>query len=269
MITIEKIDDAGLIENHLRKNTGLNLYQIGDLDEFFRPYTEWYGTRKNGELIQVVLIYKGTELPVLLALCDRDTEDMKVLLKGIRDELPDRIYSHLSKGLYPALSGSHEGIKQGNYLKMIINREDFIFDKKKIAMDERETMRRMTGDDLEEIKKLYEESYPGNWFDERMLMTGKYFGYFISGELKGISGIHVYSPEYRIAVLGNITTHPSGRNRSICKKVTTALCEDLFETVDVIGLNVHEDNRSAIRSYESIGFSITDEYEEYMFERRS
>ena len=98
---------------------------------------------------------------------------------------------------------------------------------------------------------------------------GKYFGYFNeeSGKLAGISGIHVYSPVYKVAVLGNITTNPEFRGRSICRKTTTALCKDLFESVDIIGLNVSKENYAAIKSYENIGFKITGEYEEYMAER--
>ncbi|MCY7360679.1 MAG: hypothetical protein LH629_01215 [Ignavibacteria bacterium] len=68
-------------------------------------------------------------------------------------------------------------------------------------------------------------------------------------------------------MLGNITTDPEFRGQSVCKKVTSVLCKDLFETVDVIGLNVHSDNSAAIKSYENIGFKITYYYEEIMFEK--
>lgn len=34
----------------------------------------------------------------------------------------------------------------------------------------------LSSSDLPAIKELYAESCPGNWFDERMLSTGKYFG---------------------------------------------------------------------------------------------
>ena len=72
----------------------------------------------------------------------------------------------------------------------------------------------MNTDDIEIIIGLYEESYPDNFFDKRMLETGKYFGYFENGKLIGIAGIHVYSAKYKVATLGNITIDPSQRGKA-------------------------------------------------------
>ena len=102
-----------------------------------------------------------------------------------------------------------------------------------------------------------------------MLETGKYFGFFDNGNLAGISGIHVYSEKYRIAALGNITTKPAFWGKSICTKVTSELCRELFKTVDIIGLNVHENNIAAIKCYEKIGFREYAEFEECMFRKKS
>ena len=66
--------------------------------------------------------------------------------------------------------------------------------------------RRLGESDIIQIKDLYDRSYPENFFDRRMLGTGKYFGYFEDGKLIAIAGIHVYSEKYRVAALGNITT---------------------------------------------------------------
>ena len=100
-----------------------------------------------------------------------------------------------------------------------------------------------------------------------MLETGKYFGYINGGEIRGAAGIHVYSPLYRVAALGNITTDPEFRGQSVCRKVTSALCRDLFETVDLIGLNVDTGNAAAIKCYTNCGFEICGIYEEFMFRK--
>ena len=254
-----QIKNKEIIEKYLRKNTALNLYQIGDLDDFFYKFTDWHAMVDNkDEVKQIVLIYSGTDLPVMLSLCDRDEAEMKELLKDLKGSLPEKFYSHLSKGLAEVLRDDYKTIFHGKYLKMSLSKENFF------PQDENKNIRRLSVDDLDKIEKIYYR-YPGNWFDKRMLETGKYFGYFIDGNLAGISGIHVYSEKYRIAVLGNITTHPLYRGKSICTKVTSELCRDLFKTVDDIGLNVHNENIAAIKSYKKIGFEIVAEYEEYMF----
>ena len=68
--------------------------------------------------------------------------------------------------------------------------------------------------------------------------------------------------DYKVAVLGNIATHPEHRERSIGSKLTFALCYDLNKSVDIIGLNVKSDNESAIKCYRKIGFEMMANYEE-------
>lgn len=249
-MNVRMLNDRKIIEDHFRKNTFLNLYQIGDLDDFFWKYTNWFSLYDGDQLKQIILLYKGTNLPVMLALYDTGSDDMKYLLNEIKHELPEKFYSHLSKGLAEILD-NFDFTHHGTYRKMVLDSEDLCsFDLKD------DEVKRLSVSDLEKVKEFYQESYPDNWFDKRMLETGKYFGYYVNGELTGISGIHVYSPRYRVAVLGNIATHPDHRGKSICAKLTSALCQDLFKTVDDIGLNVHSENEQAIKSYERVGFKI-------------
>jgi len=261
-MTISRLKDKKAIELHFRKNTNLNLYQIGDLDDFFWDFTDWYALSEDGQLKQIILIYSGTELPVMIALCDNKLDEMKLLLDKIKTDLPKKYYSHLSEGLAEVLEKIYSYTSHGTYLKMSLREENLN------CMQENNNIKRLIVSDLDLVKKFYSESYSDNWFDKRMLETGKYFGFLAEGEITGISGIHVYSPSYRVAVLGNITTHPIHRGKSICTTLTSALCKDLFQTVDKIGLNVHSQNKAAIRSYEKVGFKITAKYEEYMFERK-
>ena len=57
--------DKGEIERFLRKNVYLHLYGVGDLDEFFWPYTTWFGSRTGEDLVAVALLYTGRALPTL------------------------------------------------------------------------------------------------------------------------------------------------------------------------------------------------------------
>jgi RimJ/RimL family protein N-acetyltransferase len=128
-----------------------------------------------------------------------------------------------------------------------------------------QAVERLTPAATDELLAFYAHSYPGNWFDPRMVETGQYVG--IRGEngnLLSVAGVHVYSAEQRVAALGNITTAPAARGRGLATVATAALCRSLLQTVDLIGLNVRADNIAAIACYRRLGFTVVAEYEEYM-----
>ena len=125
----------------------------------------------------------------------------------------------------------------------------------------------LTGADLPAMLEFYARSYPGNWFDERMVATGQYYGLRENGQLVSIAGVHVYSQRYRVAALGNIVTHPAWRNRGYATLVTTRLCQELLDEVDHIGLNVKVDNIAAFACYKRLGFEIVAPYGEFNLAR--
>ena len=122
--------------------------------------------------------------------------------------------------------------------------------------------------DLFAIKTLYSKSYPGNWFDPRMLETNQYFGIMEENRIVSIAGIHVYSPQYKVAALGNITTLPKCRGKGYGTRVTARLCRSLIDENLDIGLNVKDDNEVAIACYRKIGFETVASYEEFMMYRK-
>jgi len=64
------LHDKNEIEAFLRHNPWLHLYALGDLDEFFWPYTTWYAPKDSHQIKQLALLYTGTSLPVLLGLSE-------------------------------------------------------------------------------------------------------------------------------------------------------------------------------------------------------
>ena len=246
--------DKHLIESALRRNTPLHLYELGDLDDFFWDHTIWYADDPSGE---IVLIYNGANPPVLLALTD-DPARMRTLLHATRPHLPQNFYAHFSGDLADVFADDHQIDSHGLHLKMSLT-----------AINEVDTVNaseafNLTSNDLVEIKTLYEVSYPGNWFDERMLETGMFFGTRREKKLVSIAGVHVYSPRYRVAALGNITTHPDFRGQGLAMICTAKLCQELRPHVDHIGLNVLASNESAVTCYKKLGFEEVARYGEYM-----
>jgi ribosomal protein S18 acetylase RimI-like enzyme len=246
--------DKREIYKFLSRSPDLQLYTIGDLDDFFWPNTIWHAIYDNDEIQSVALLYTGMIPQTLLLFCDKNPLYSVELLKSVRHLLPDKLNVHLSPGLI-YIFGKENIIKDyGHNYRMILTREP-----EPVSYN---NIRKLEISDIPAIKNLYKVAYPSNWFDSRMVETGKYLGYFNAGMLVSIAGIHVFSSEYRIAALGNIATHPDFRGKKIAYKLTSALCLNLKKSVDIIGLNVNSENKAAIKCYENIGFEIRSSYDE-------
>jgi len=245
------------IERALRRDIWLHLYELGDLDEFFWPYTTWYGPESQTDG-PIVLLYTGVPLPNLIALDSSPGSRMPELLRAVLHLLPARFYSHLSKGLRSVFEADYRIESHGHYLKMGLRKRERL---EGINVSE---VVPLTARDLAALNRLYQDSYPEHWFDQRMLETGCYFGIRQREELVSVAGIHVFSPGYRVAVLGNVTTRTDCRGQGLGRRTCARLCMHLVDRVDHIGLNVSASNAAAIRIYEGLGFEVVGEYDESM-----
>jgi ribosomal protein S18 acetylase RimI-like enzyme len=257
------LHDKAEIEKYLRQETSLHLYELGDLDDFFWPYTSWIADRQAGQVQALILVYSGGGLPVVVALAGEEWERLRGLLAAAARQplLPRRFYSHLSPGFGRVLAVAGYRLEpHGQFLKMELTCQERLE-----SVDTRHVVQLGMGDEAE-LQALYAQAYPGNSFDPRMLETGCYYGIRREGRLASVAGVHVYSPAYRAAALGNITTHPEYRGQGLGTAVTARLCQALRDQVDWIGLNVRADNVPAVATYTRLGFIPVAEYEEYTVE---
>jgi ribosomal protein S18 acetylase RimI-like enzyme len=254
------LHDKKEIEPFLRRNVYLHIYGIGDLDDFFWPYTTWYAWKEDKEIQAIALLYSGRTFPVFVALSE--TDSMKHLVQSILHLLPCRFHAHLSPGVEATLEEKYKMKSHGKHYKMALSDKSSLYD-----IDCSQVIH-LQSNDLDEILQLYKEGYPGNWFDTRMLETKQYFGIRRENRLVSIAGIHVYSEKYKVAALGNIVTHPDYRSDGLGKSVTAKLCQSLSKQVDHIGLNVKSDNEIAISMYKRLGFEIIGSYWEYTVESK-
>ena len=252
------LHDKEEIAAFLRARAGLHVYELGDLDDFFWPYTTWYALQDREGIRELALVYSGMSLPVLLALTEEPAGPMRDLLRSLLPLLPRRFYSHLSGELVQVLAGDYQVEPHGTHGKMVL------IDPAPLEGVDTSAVVQLGAADLPQLMQLYEESYPGHWFDPRMLETGHYFGLRRGEELVSVAGVHVYSPLYRVAALGNVTTHPRFREQGLARAVCARLCQALLQTVDTIGLNVKADNAGAIALYHRLGFEWVGTYEECM-----
>jgi GNAT superfamily N-acetyltransferase len=242
------------IEPILRWNVFLNIYALGDLDDFFWPFTTWYALQDSGEIRAILLLYTAFETPTLMALHDAPYEPMWELLTQARRLLPPKLYAHLSPGCREALGPDWIAISRGPHRKMALVQPN-------LGVPGADRVERLTLSDTDDLRTLYAVGYPANWFDPRQIDIG-YYGLRIGGKLVSAAGAHVYSPIQRVAALGNIVTHPDHRGHGYAAAVTARICQELRKTADHIGLNVKADNSAAINCYERLGFRPVAEYEE-------
>jgi len=253
-MVLESVHDRAVLADLLRRDAALHTYELGDLDDFFWPHTNWF---RFGDA--VALLYHGLEQPTLLALAQ--PQPLGRLLRAMQPVLPRRFYAHLSIGGAAALDEGFHSDHHGLHRKMALTDPG--------RLDAVEPAGDVLGtDDGPDLVRLYAQAYPGNWFDRRMLETGQYIGLRQEGELVAVAGVHVWSPVYRVAALGNVTTHPAVRGRGFAAAVVARLCRQLLQTVDLISLNVMAANATAIGVYDRLGFTQVAEYEEIAFTAR-
>lgn len=259
---VVSLHDKEAIERFLRRNTYLHIYSIGDLYDFFWEHTVWYALKEGGEIKQVILMYTALTMPTLLVFTEPPLDEMRNLLRSILPLLPRRFYTHLTEGLRRVLEEEFDVHCHGTFYKMALT------DISRIGSINTSNVSSLSASDLPQIEELYRVSYPGNWFDPRMLETGQYYGVRQHGGLVGVAGIHVYSERYKVAALGNVTTHPQFRGQGIATSAVAKLCKELARSVDHIGLNVKAENTGAVASYERLGFERIAIYEECTVEEK-
>ncbi len=244
---------------HFRRDPVLFAYHIGDLDDFFFEHCQWGATyHKSTAIDECLLVYGGGAVPTVLAF--GLSERFPDLLDEALPLLPSRFYCHYFEIYREMFAELYEETQLGSFRKMQL--AEFV--PHHSAADEPH-LRRLGRNDMLVLTQLYKHAYPGNYFDPRMLETGKYFGYFVDNQIVAAAGIHVYSREYNVAVLGNIATAIEQRGRGYATRVTSRLVSELADEGRLIALNVRADNEHAIKCYDNLGFVVTHDYEESIF----
>jgi len=258
-----QLRDREKLGHFLSKKPALNAYPLGDLDQRYWDQTRWFGLEENGELSEVALLYSGMEPHILIGIPNSSAENLSTCLAEIQNELPSRVYAHLTDGLWRALDHYElEDQREPHFIMELKDREA----NRNVSTDGVFTLQES---DFPEALDLFDQSYPGHWFRSGMLSFGPYFGIRdASGKLAAAGGVHVYSETYKVATIGNVVTHPEARGKGIATKVSARLVAELIKRVETVGLNVHAANASAIRVYEKLGFEKIADYFEMTLVRK-
>lgn len=255
------LHDKHEIEPFLRQNLFTHLFEFSDLDDHYWPYTIWFGLKDGGNLRQLALLYTGLPTPVLMANADRPFEMMSDLLKRIVPLLPRRVYAHMNPAHVDAIADHFSVMPRGMFYRMGLLDSSRIWDIDTSRVDV------LSESDIPALEALYRESYPDNAFNPQLVKTGWYYGIRNGSAIISVAGVHVCAPAYKVAALGNVTTHPSMRGRGMSRAACARLCQSLMQNgVEHIGLSVKTDNASAIACYTKLGFEKILEHGAYMLE---
>lgn len=261
-MSLISLHDKQAIADFAAHNPFYHLYEIGDLDDFFWPHVIWYGWQEQDLLRQIALLYIAQPtLPTLLANPEPPLDTMRAMLSTLLPLLPRRLYAHLHPDMVDLFSAHYAIEPHGLHYKMGLT------DMAKLSQHDGSEVVALTEADLPAIDQLYKAAYPGNWFDARNLQSNAYVGIRSGNALISIAGIHVYSPHYQVAALGNVTTLPSERGKGLAQRTCAKLCQTLLARgINKIGLNVKADNAAALHSYAKLGFTKAAEYGEYLLD---
>ena len=259
------IQDPVWLADWLQQDAGRYLYELGDLDPFFWPYTRWWGWSEAGQVQALALCYTADPTPVLLL--NSPTPAAVNLLQALLDlktgplSLP--CYAHLAPGLIQQLPPEHSFQGGEIYLRMVLEPTAL----PSLPQTQELELRELTAADADDTQLFLQAHYPGNWFNPRMLASKAYLGLFAETGLVAVAGVHVYSPHYRVAALGNIAVHTHWRGQGLGLLLTTALCRLLLQRgIDQIGLNVALANQAAQRIYQAAGFKEHARYQECLLQ---
>lgn len=246
-LVAREVSDVAELRAALSRDPVAAAYQIADLDSEYSRFCRWFGAGpEGGELDAVVLLYTALSMPVVLTYGTQ--RGVEAIFDTFHTDVPGRMLIHMQPDHLDGVHAHFHCEDLRPMLRMGMRREDF---KRAHSSVEVQALRVR---DIGEIIDLY-RFYPDNFFEPAQIESGHYYGVRRDGRLVSVAGIHVFSPEAKVACLGNIVTHPDYRGQGLSSACTCHLCGQLIdEGAEVFALNVARHNRSAVRVYRKLGF---------------
>lgn len=257
-MSVEPLNNREELRDFLVQDRLANAYLLGNLDPAYFQFCKWYGIRNGGGgLESLALVYTGLSLPVVFIVGPENR--FEEMIQECQSVLPDRFHFHVQEDRMHVIEGIFEpqsfqkmhrmGLERSHYRRLETGLTPINCER----LGHRDTLA---------IMDLYQH-YPDNFFEPYQLETGFYFG--VRDEdlgLASIAGIHVFSAEHDVAVIGNFVTHPERRGQGLATACTATLLEELFERISFVALNVQEGNEPALRMYSNFGFEKNNDFYE-------
>jgi ribosomal protein S18 acetylase RimI-like enzyme len=230
------------ILSFLEKDRLYAAYAIGDLSPGWYEWSTWALCEAAGQVQSVVLHFRGLTPPALFLM--GAAGGLAAILRHCLCPTP----------VYITCRSKHMALTETFYRwndvipmwRMVLQPGRF-----------RSTARvctRLRGSDVDQLSALYALG-GGDAFTPRQLQHGVFFGVQVDGHIVSAAGTHLVSPEYGVAAVGNVFTHPTHRGRGFATATTSAVISALLQAgIRDIVLNVSQANDAAVHTYEKLGF---------------
>lgn len=114
-------------------------------------------------------------------------------------------------------------------------------------------IRRLSTADIPQMLDLTHLTEPGP-FRERTHELGVFFGIFDGNRLVAMAGQRLHLPQF--VEISAVCTHPDARGRGYARVLIAEVAREIRDRGKLPFLHVLEANHSAIRVYESLGFTL-------------
>ena len=238
---ITELDDPAAIRRLLEPQRPYTAYALAQLDPRMFPRNKWY--RSAGPNGQALLVHSKSPLGnALFALGDATALDAVLSLH------PGPRFS------FGSLMLEHKAIVRKYFLmtrpqmmlRMTVESDTF----RPVEAD----AQRLATSDIAAVNRLYSMEGGPTAYRTEHLNDAVYYGIYEGRDLISIAGTHVVSGAERIAVVGNVFTHPRHRGQGLAKATTGAVTRYLLADCDFVALTVEEENAAAVAVYRSLGY---------------
>jgi GNAT superfamily N-acetyltransferase len=239
--SVERLTDRETIRALLAPEETYAAYAQAQLAPSLFPRSEWWSASDSAGRA-LVLHSRGGLGPALLTVGDAAALDVLLSLHpGPRT-------------CFASFRPEHLEVVQRHFLltrkelmvRMSVTRETF-------RPAEGEAVR-LRGGDIGRINRLYSVEGGPSAYSSRHIEEGVYYGVIAEGGLVSIAGTHVDSPAERVAVVGNVFTHPRYRGTGLATITTSAVTQALLEHCDLAALTVEVSNAPALAVYAKLGY---------------
>ena len=256
IVVARRLTDRAGILSVLETDRVYAAYAIGDLQARFFEQCQWAVAQGRNGPVALVMAFAGLQPPALFTL--GSAEGIRSIL---RQELrPAQAYVTVRPENLDVVSAVYRLAEPRKMWRMTVDEDSF-------RPVQRPTLR-LRPSDIGALNELY--SWGGAaFFAAYQLDQGVYHAVVENGKLVAAAGTHIVAPEYGVAAVGNVYTHPDHRSRGHATACTSAVVAELLTMgCRTVVLSVRQDNAPAIYAYEKLGFRVHCPFLEMAGQRR-
>ena len=246
---VERLTDRETIRALLTPEGTYAAYALAQLAPSLFPRSEWWsasgptGARLGGSAGRAIVLHsRGGLGPALLTIGDAAALDVLLSLHPG----PHTCFASFRPEHLKVVQRHFLLTREELMVRMSVTREAF-------HPAEGEAVR-LGGRNIRFINQLYSAEGGPAAYSSGHIDEGVYYGVIVEGRLASIAGTHVDSPAERVAVVGNVFTHPRYRGTGLATIATSEVTRALLEHCDLVALTVEVSNASALAVYAKLGY---------------